>query len=258
MSEVKIVDMDAGNIFDYGFCGTKNIQHEGCRRKAEWFKKRLAEGMKYKVLYSEKKGTVGQIEYIPGEFAWRAVHANGYLVIHCLCNFYKPYREKGAATEMIDACLNDAKKEKKHGVAVVTREGAWMAGKGVFVKKGFEVVDKAEPDFELLVKKFKKDAPTPKFRGDWEKVLSKYKKGLTILWSDQCPYVAKSINEIRKIIKERYGIQANIIEIKDHGQAQDAPSPYAIFSLIYDGELLAFHPISSKRFMNIMDKILMR
>jgi hypothetical protein len=104
------------------------------------------------------------------------------------------------------------------------------------------------------VKQFKKDAPTPKFRGDWDKILSKYKKGLTILWSDQCPYIAKSISEIRKIIKERYGIQANIIEIKDHGQAQDAPSPYAIFSLIYDGELLAFHPISSKRFMNIMDK----
>ena len=254
MSEVRVVDMNAENIFDYGFCGTKNIQHEGCRRKAEWFKKRQAEGLKYKVLYSEEKGTIGLIEYVPGEFAWRAIHADGYLVIHCLCIFYKPYREKGVASDMIDACLNDAKRDKKHGVAVVTREGAWMAGKAVFVKKGFTVVDKAEPDFELLVKKIRKDAPAPRFRGEWEKILAKYNKGLTVLWSDQCPYIAKSIHEIRKIIKERYGIQADIVEIKDHVQAQNAPSPYAIFSLIYNGELLAFHPISSKRFMNIMDK----
>ena len=256
MSDVRIIDMDTGNIFDYGFCGTKNIKHEGCRRKAEWFKKRQTEGMRYKVLYSEEKGTVGLIEYIPGEYAWRAVDADGYMVIHCLCIFYKPYREKGVAAKMIDECIEDAKKEKKQGVAVVTRRGAWMVSKDLFVKRGFEVVDKAEPDFELLVKKFKKETPSPKFKGNWDEVLGKYKKGLTILWSDQCPYIAKSIHEIRETIKERYGIKANIVEIKDHKQAQEAPSPYAIFSLIYDGELLAFHPISNKRFMNIMDKVL--
>ena len=256
MSDMRIVDMNTGNIFEYGFCGTKNIQHEGFRRKAEWFKKRQSEGMKYKVLYSEEKGTVGLIEYIPGEYAWRAVEAGGYLVIHCLCIFYKPYREKGVASEMIDACIKDAKKDKKYGVAVVTRNSAWMVGKDVFVKKGFEVVDRAEPDFELLVKKFKKDTLSPKFKGNWDNALAKYDKGLTILWSDQCPFIAKSINEIRESIKERYKIKANIIEIKNHKQAQEAPSPYAIFSLIYDGELLAFHPISNKRFMNIMDNVL--
>ncbi len=256
MSDVRIIDLDAENIYDYGFCGTKNPQHEGCRRKAEWFKKRQKEGMKYKVLYSEDKGTVGLIEYIPGEYAWRGIEAEGYVVIHCLCIFYKPYREKGVASQMVDECIKDAKKEKKHGVAVVTRKGAWMAGKDLFMKMGFDDVDKAEPDFELLVKKFKKDAPSPKFKGNWEKTLAKYSKGLNILWSAQCPYIAKSIKEIRELVKERYKIKANIVEIKDHKQAQDAPSPYAIFSLIYDGELLAFHPISSKRFMNIMDKVL--
>ncbi|UCE42041.1 MAG: YoaP domain-containing protein [Candidatus Aminicenantes bacterium] len=258
MRDVRIVDMDAGNIFDYGFCGTKNPQHEGCRRKAEWFKNRQKEGMKYKVLYSEEKGTVGLIEYIPGEYAWRGIEADGYMVIHCLCIFHKPYREKGVASQMIDECFKDAKKEKKHGVAVVTRKGAWMVGKEIFLKGGFELVDKTEPDFELLAIKFKKDAPSPKFKGNWDKILAKYNKGLTILWTDQCPYIAKSIREIRETIKERYVINANIVELKDHEQVQNAPSPYASFSLIYDGELLAFHPISNKRFMNIMDKILRR
>ena len=258
MSDMQIVDMDAENIFDYGFCGTKNPKHEGCRRKAEWFKKRQKEGMRYKVLYSEEKGTVGMIEYIPGEYAWRGIEAKGYMVIHCVVNFYKPYRNKGISSRLIDECIRDSKTENMNGVAVVTREGAWMVGKDIFTKKDFEVVDTADPDFVLLVKKIRKDAPSPKFTGHWDKILAKYDKGLTILWSDQCPYIAKSMNEIQETIKERYGIEANIIELKDHEQAQDAPSPYAIFSLIYDGELLAFHPISNKRFMNIMDKVLER
>ena len=131
-----------------------------------------------------------------------------------------------------------------------------MAGKDIFVKKGFELADKVEPDFELMAKKLEKEAPWPKFKRNRDKALEKYRRGLTILWSDQCPYIAKSVGEIAEIVEDRYGIQANFIEIKDHRMAQNSPSPYAIFSLIYDGELLAFHPISSKRFMNIMDTVL--
>jgi GNAT superfamily N-acetyltransferase len=256
MSEADIRDMNVDNIFEYGFCGSKSIEHEGCRRKAEWYKKRLSEGMRYKVLYTEAKGAIGMIEYIPGEFSWRAVEASGYMVIHCLCIFSKNFRGKGYASRMIDACIEDAKREKMDGVAVVTREGAWMVNKDPFIKKKFKVVDTAAPDFELLAFKFAKNAPLLKFKNNKDNILKQYNKGLTILWSDQCPYIAKSINEIKETIAQRYGIEAQIIEMKDHEQAQNAPSPYAIFSLIYDGKLLAFHPISNKRFMNIMDKIL--
>ena len=256
MRQPEIRDMTADNIFEYGFCGSKSKKHEGCQRKAEWYKKRLAEGMRYKVLHSEEKGTIGMIEYIPGEFAWRAIEAPDYMVIHCLCNFSKNERGKGFASQMIDACLEDAKREKMNGFAVVTRNGAWMVSKDVFIKKGFEIVDRADPDFELLVKKFVEDASSPIFRDNMEYVSKHYSKGLTILWSDQCPYIAKSIKEIKETIAQRYGIKAQIIEMNSHEQAQKAPSPYAIFSLIYDGKLLAFHPISNTRFKNIMDKVL--
>lgn len=254
MIEAEIHDMTAENIFDYGFCGARSIEHEGCRRKAEWFKKRITEGMKYKVLYSKEKGPIGMIEYIPGDYAWRAIEADGYMVIHCLCIFAKWFRNKGYASRMIDECIKDATETKKLGVAVVTRKGAWMVGKEIFLKKGFEVADTAPPDFELMAKKFRKDASPPRFKGHWGDVLKKYPKGLTISWSDQCPYIAKSMKEITDLISERYGIEAKINEIESREQAQNAPSPYAIFSLIYNGKLLAFHPISSRRFMNIMDK----
>jgi hypothetical protein len=37
-------------------------------------------------------------------------------------------------------------------------------------------------------------------------------------------------------------------------EAQAAPSPYAVFNLIYDGRLLADHYISETRLMNILRK----
>lgn len=256
MAHADIRDMNIENIFKYGFCGSKSIEHEGCRRKAEWYRKRLSEGMKYKVLYSEEKGAIGMIEYIPGDFAWRAIDAPGFMVIHCLCIFSKNFRGKGYASRMIDACIEDAKKKRMLGVAVVTRKGAWMVSKDLFIKKGFDMVEQAAPDFELLALKFVADAPSPMFKNNKDRVLRQYSKGLTLLWSDQCPYIAKSIKEMKETIAQRYGIKARIIEMKNAKEAQNAPSPYAIFSLIHDGNLLAFHPISNTRFKNIMDKIL--
>lgn len=254
MSEIEIIDLAEDNMHNYGLCGLKDIKKEGFKRKAEWLKQRFAEGMKSKVLYTAEKGTVGAVEYIPGKYAWRAIEASGYMVIHCLFNIYKRYQRKGYATLLLEECLKDAKKEKMHGVAVVTRKGPWMAGKELFIKNGFEVVDKAPPDFELLVKKFKKSAPSPRFKKDWEKRLSQYDRGLTIIRSDQCPYLAKWVKEITETAQERYGIKARIIELKNYKEAQNTPTAFAIFCIIYDGKLLTVYPISNKRFMNIMDK----
>lgn len=254
MERIEIIDTNQDNIRNYGFCGYKDIKQEGYRRKINWLKKRFAEGMKFKVLHSAERRAVGAIEYIPGKYAWRAVDAHGYMVIHCLFIMLKKYKEKGYGTLLVKECLKDAKRAKMHGVAVVTRKGTWMAGKELFLKNGFEVVDHAPPDFQLLVRNFKKNAPTPKFKEDWKNRLSKYKKGLIIIRSDQCPYVAKSVNEITETAHKKYGIKPEIIELKNAKQAQNTPSPFAIFSIVYNGKLVADHPISNTRFINIMNK----
>lgn len=254
MEKVETVDTNADSIGEYGFCGYRSIKQEGYRRKTDWLKKRFSEGMKFKVLYSAKDGAVGFIEYVPGKYTWRAVDASGYMVIHCIAIMSRKYKAKGYGSLLVEECLKDAKKENMHGVAVVTRKGTWMAGKDLFLKNEFEVVDKAPPDFELLVKRFKKSAPLPKFKGDWEKRLNKYNKGLTIIRSDQCPYVAKSVREISETAQREYGIEPRIIELQNSKQAQNAPSAFAIFSIIHDGRLLAEHLISNTRFRNIMNK----
>jgi GNAT superfamily N-acetyltransferase len=254
VEEIEIIDTNPDNISDHGFCGIKNIKQEGYKRKTDWLRKRFSEGMRFKVLHSAQEGSVGIIEYIPGRYTWRAVEAKGYMVIHCLFILHKKYQGKGYGSLLLEECIKDVKKEKMNGVAVITRKGPWMAKKELFFKKGFELVDEAPPDFKLLVKKLKKSALSPKFRGDWRERLSQYSKGLTIIWSDQCPYLEKWVKEISETAQEKYGLKAKIVELKTWKDAQNAPSAYATFSIVYNGNLIAVHPISNKRFMNIMNK----
>ena len=65
---------------------------------------------------------------------------------------------------------------------------------------------------------------------------------------------AASILDIAEIARERYGIRAKIVEYKSYKEAQNAPWPFAVSGLLYDGKLVADHPIGGTRFQNIMEK----
>jgi len=255
MEDIKIIDANADNLHEYGMCGYKDLKQEGYRRKVEWLKQRFAEGMKFKVLYSERDGAVGAVEYVPGEYAWRTIDAFGYLVIHCIFIIPRHYKEKGFGGLLLEECWKDAKKENRHGVAIVTRNGSWMVGKQLFIKHGFEVVDNAPPDFELLVKKINPNASSPVFKDDWEKRLNRFGDGLVIITSDQCPYTAKAVKEICGVAEVDYGLKPMIIELKDSRDAREnSPCAFGTFCMVYRGKLIADHPISKTRFKNIMSK----
>ena len=257
MGKIEIIDTNVDNILEYGICGYKNIKREGYPEKIEWLKGRFPEGMKIKTLYSDEDGAQGMIEYIPGEYCWRPVEAGSYMFIHCIfVGFKRAYKGKGYATLLVDECLRDAAKENMCGVAVVTRKGSFMAGKELFIRNGFEVVDKASPDFELLVKKFNEKAAPPKFKGDWERRLRQYNQGLTIIRADQCPYTVKNVREISETAEQVYNIKPNIIELKNSQEAQNSPCPFGTFCIVYNGKVVAETPISNTRFKNIMSKIL--
>lgn len=257
MAEIKIIDTHADNILEYGVCGYKNIKRPGYPEKIKWLKDRFSEGLKIKTLFSDKDGTLGMIEYIPGKYCWRPVEAGGYMFIHRIfLGFKRDYKGKGYGSLLLDECLKETHDENMYGVAVVTRKGSFMAGKELFLKKGFEVMDKAPPDFELLVRKINKNAPSPKFKGDWEKKQSQYNKGLTIIRADQCPYTMKNVNEIRETAEKEYGLKPDLIELKNYKEAQNSPCAFGTFCILYDGKVIAEHPTSNKRFTNIMNKII--
>lgn len=256
METIKIIDTNANDIQQYGMCGYKNIKNEGYRRKVEWLKQRFAEGMKHKILYAEKDGAVGGIEYIPGEYAWRPVDAAGYLFIHCIYIMSRKYKDKGWGVRLLETCLEDAANENKHGAAVVTRKGTFMAGGDLFQKSGFEVSDTAPPDFELLVKKLDPQAPSPVFKDHGTLKPAGDDEGLVIYTSDQCPYAEKSVREISEVAGTTYGIKPKIVLLNTFEDAQNSPCAFGTFCIVYRGAVVADHPISSRRFTNIMNKIL--
>jgi N-acetylglutamate synthase-like GNAT family acetyltransferase len=245
-----IIDVNETNITQYPPTCFLNPKNVGYQIKAEWLKERFSEGLKIKLLYFENdKKCHGFIEYVPGEYAWRAVEAKDYLFIHCIWVSPNKFKNKGYGSLLVEECIKDAEKQVKAGVAVIASEGPFMANKDLFLKNGFREVQ-ASGVFTLLVKQLRK-AKEPKFK-DCEKQLSNY-EGLKIVYSNQCPWVARFISELSETIKEK-DLKIDVVELKTAEQAQDAPSIYAVFNLVNDGRLLSDHYISNTRFLNILKK----
>jgi hypothetical protein len=251
MDNVEIISVNKSNIIEHPATCFLNPNNEGYKIKCDWLHKRFSDGMKIKLLYLDiSKKCNGYIEYVPGENAWRAVQANGYMFIHCIWITPNKYKNKGYGSLLINECIKDAEDEGKTGVAAITSEGSFMAGSELFMKNDFKSVESAKPSFELMVKSFK-EGTKPKFM-DYEAQLAKY-NGLNLIYSNQCPWVARAIPELRAIAK-RENLDLKVTELKTAEQAQNAPSIYAVFSLVLNGKLLADHYISARRFSNIIRK----
>lgn len=248
--EVKVVDLDPAHIGQFGVCGYKDAQkHLELKRKISWLEKYYPKGLRIKAVVTGKGGYQGMIEYIPGELAHRPVEAKGTIFIHCLfVGFKKEYKGKGLGSLLLDECIKDAKLQKKDGVAVVTREGSFMAKKGIFLKRGFKVVDHAEPDFDLLVLKFKEKSANPRFQLG---IRPEFAKGLVIMRSPQCPYSVKNVDAIMETAK-KMGLKPRLVELDDAVSAQKSASAFGTFCILLDGKVLSYHPISNTRFENIM------
>ncbi|MDH5707239.1 MAG: GNAT family N-acetyltransferase [Candidatus Aminicenantes bacterium] len=242
-----IIDVNLENIEEYPPTCFLNPKNEGYKIKLDWLKKRFSEKLKIKVLFDETDKKIhGFIEYISGENAWRAVDAQDYLFIHCIWINPNSYKKKGYGSDLINECLKDA--IGKQGVAVIASDDAFMATQDIFLKNGFKIIEE-DGKQQLLVKQIKKGT-LPKFK-DYKKQLGKY-KGWHIVYSHQCPWVARFIHELDK--KTINKLKIKLTELKTAKQAQDAPSMYSVFNLIHDGKLLADHYISSTRFNNIVKK----
>ncbi len=249
MRDYEIVDTNAGTIRACSFCGYKKANDPGYRRKTNWLKERYAEGLRFKVLRSGEFGDIGMIEYALGNQAWRPVEAAGYLVIHCLMVNFK-HKGKGLGSLLLESCLRDAKKSNSRGVAVVTSSDSFMAGSDLFIKAGFVPVDRIPP-YELLVKKLKKAAPDPYFIVQREQLIKRYRRGLTILAADQCPYVPKTAERIAAVSR-RLGLKPKVVRVGSAKASRQLPTPYGVFCILCNGKVIAERPISATRFLSIM------
>jgi hypothetical protein len=132
-------------VEEYGFFCFRNKNHSDYQRKLSWLQKRFEEGLRIKLIQTIDGKPAGFLEYIPGEYTWRTIEAPDYLVIHCFWVNSGKLPFKGMASSLLKDCQRDAESDHKVGVAVVTGDGPWMAGKNVYLKKGFKLMDEAPP-----------------------------------------------------------------------------------------------------------------
>lgn len=239
--EIKIVEVTPDNVEKYGFCTFyKNPQNERYQKKLKWFVNCYEQGLKYKVICSIKDEVpMGMIEYIPGEYSWRAVDADSYMVIHCIL-VQKRYAGKGYGSLLLDECVKDAQKLEMDGVVALATKKPWCANDTIFLKNGFIVIAQTMFGFKLLVKQLK-DAELPSF-GDLEEKSRKYGSGVYMLYSDQCPLMAggQSFFYKKDTLKSVYGIEATVIELKDCKEAQMNPCVWGTYGMIANGKVISY------------------
>lgn len=248
---MRLVDVRPDNVERTGFfCKMSQPKSEGYRRKLAWLEARFGEGLRIKMLDLAEGGR-GFIEYIPGEYAWRPVEAAGYSFIHCLWVVGKS-KGQGHASRLLDACLDDARRDKRKGVAMLTSEGNWLLSRKFLARRGFEPVAEAPPSFTLMVHKFGRATP-PALPSDWEARARRFGEGLTVVRTDQCPYLDDAVRTALGEAKRR-GMRSRVVELESASEVRRrAPTPYGVFAILRDGELVTHHYQLEKQLVKLLD-----
>lgn len=65
MNQYRIVNVDPGNVEEFGFFCVKNRKHPGYATKLNWLQQRFEEGLRLKLIVTRDGKRAGFLEYIP-------------------------------------------------------------------------------------------------------------------------------------------------------------------------------------------------
>jgi len=229
-------------------CAIANEKDIQVVSKKNWLKERLDEGLVF--LKGNVRGKCF-IEYIPAEYAWAPVEAEGYMYIDCLW-VSGQFKGHGYSTLLLDKCVEDSKEKGKKGLVILSsqKKKGFLSDPAYMRYKGFETADTAAPYFELLYLPFDRSAEKPRFNNTVQE-RGGMAKGFVLYYTNQCPFTAKYVPILENVAKAR-GAALHVIPIRTREEAQNAPSPFTTFSLFYDGQLVTHEILSEKKFENIL------
>jgi len=254
----KIIDINEENIDEQEmFCKKTKKKLPGYQSKLKWMKERFKEGLKYKLLIvkeGDKETSRGMIEYIPGEYNWRGIQTDGWMVIHCLWVVGK-HKKHGHGSSLLQEAIRDAKEAGMHGVVGMSAEkGGWLPKRNIYLNNGFKKVDGMEPYFELYAYIFSDKAPKPKFYPMSDDKISEYSDGVTILYSDQCPYVVDLVEELNDEFKDKKD-RLKTIKINSCKEAQqNSVYPYGTYCIICNGEKTLYVHQTRKKILQSLNE----
>jgi GNAT superfamily N-acetyltransferase len=234
----KIITLDKINIDKEHICCA--ISDKKCsdsyQAKKDWLKKEFDNGYVFRRIDARAKVF---IEYGPAEKGWVPVDAPNYLLINCFW-VSGQYKGQGYGKELLRLALEDAKKQGKNGFVTVvgTKKFHFMSDTKWLLKQGFETCDTTDSGFSLLVLKIEKTAHNPIFQSSVKSGECSNKKGITVYYSNRCPFAEFHVmNSLKETAKTRE-ILLKVIKLETMEQAQSCPSPATIFSLFYNGKFI--------------------
>ncbi len=62
------------------------------------------------------------------------------------------------------------------------------------------------------------------------------------------PRLAEKIAEASRTL----GLETKVVRLRSAKASRELPTPYGVFSILYNGKLMAGRPISATRFLSIM------
>lgn len=218
--------------------------------KKEWLKQRFDAGL---VFYRSVERGKCFIEYIPAENAWAPIVANGYLYINCLW-VSGSMKGHGYSTDLLDACIRDARAQGKTGLCILCAEGRkreFLADPKFLAHKGFLLADTSDCGITLMYLPLIEGAKPPKF-----KACARHPKadeaGFTLYYTDQCPFTCYWVPRVEETAKE-HGIPFRVIHITTKEAAQNVPAPVTTYALFRDGQFVTHAIQSEKKFLALAD-----
>lgn len=245
---MELISIDSTNIDNEHICcaiGNDKQNTDRAKSKKEWMKERFREGLVFKRL--NERGKVF-IEYMPVESVWKPVIGINYMIINCLWVSGK-FKGAGNASKLLNECINDAREKQKNGIAVVTstKTKPFLTDKKFYSKHGFVSVDTALPYFELMVLSFNDKAELPRFTAEAKSGLCEHEKGVTIIYSNQCPFM-EEYAKLYESIMYTNGVNHKIIKLTSSKMAQEFGSPFGTFGIYIDGKFETHELMPQKKF----------
>lgn len=231
-------------------CAISNDRDIQVASKKGWLADRFREGLVF--LKSEQRGKCF-IEYLPAEYAWNPIIAEGYMYIDCLW-VAGAMKGNGYSTDLLNACMEDSRSKGKLGLCCLSsqKKKPFLADPKFLKHKGFRVCDTADNGIELWYLPFDETAPVPGFKPCAKHPHTEL-PGFVLYYTHQCPFNAKYVPILENLAGQK-GVPFTAVHLQTREQAQNAPTPITTYALFQDGNYLTNEQQNESRFLKLLAK----
>ena len=228
-------------------CAISNNKDVQVSSKKAWLKDRFDDGLVF--LKSVERGKCF-IEYIPAEYAWNPIDAEGYMYIDCLW-VSGSFKGHGYSNDLLASCIEDSKAKGKKGLCILcaAKKKPFLADPKFLKYKGFAVCDESDNGIQLWYLPFAADSEPPRFK-ECAKHPHVDEEGYVLYYTSQCPFNAKYVPIVERTANE-HNIPFRAVHIESREEAQNAPTPVTTYALFFNGQYLTNEQMNDKRFLKL-------